>query len=371
MKHLQLYFIFAFTFGYSSQMNAQEQTQNKLMYTLKAGVMPHSVHKDIEHDEDATESKIDWMAEFGLEIPVGKNWNIETALRYKSKSFIAYEDYNFARLNWNEDYLAKHPELDHDSRIYRTYSGASILELPIRTTYKLQLNDNFAFHLGVGPYASINLTGKPFDAAKPFKSSALTIGIESAVALYYKNVSIGATYNNPVFYQSNKVKDNNTFMITIGFRFSNKVWRSIGRGIEKTADSGVLDALGNALQQTAQAFGEGTSQGTIDMSNPYSSSYSTSGAGAGAGSNYITQYNNWAKRAEANYNSLVNLGVSVKNKNGKRSGATGQGMSPSNYTRMKQSLREAQREMKNIRIKAQKAGVTIQESPWETATVNY
>ena len=55
------------------------------MYTLKAGVMPHSVHKDIEHDEDATESKIDWMAEFGLEIPVGKNWNIETALRYKSK----------------------------------------------------------------------------------------------------------------------------------------------------------------------------------------------------------------------------------------------------------------------------------------------
>lgn len=259
-------------------MNAQEQTQNKLMYTLKAGVMPHSVHKDIEHDEDATESKIDWMAEFGLEIPVGKNWNIETALRYKSKSFIAYEDYNFARLNWNEDYLAKHPELDHDSRIYRTYSGASILELPIRTTYKLQLNDNLAFHLGVGPYASINLTGKPFDAAQPFKSSALTIGIESAVALYYKNVSIGATYNNPVFYQSNKVKDNNMFMITIGFRFDSRVWKSIGHGVDRFYESGAANIVANMANELANTLAE-HEQLKMEIS----------GSGTGSGSDVSTE----------------------------------------------------------------------------------
>ena len=367
MKHLQLYFIFALTFGHSSQMNAQEQTQNKLMYTLKAGVMPHSVHKDIEHDEDATESKIDWMAEFGLEIPVGKNWNIETALRYKSKSFIAYEDYNFARLNWNEDYLAKHPELDHDSRIYRTYSGASILELPIRATYKLQLNDNLAFHLGVGPYASINLTGKPFDAAQPFKSSALSVGIEPSAALYYKKLSVGVIYNNPVFFQRHKEVDSNRFLLTLGFRFDNRVFKSIGRGIEKAADSGVLDALGNALQQTAQAFGEGNPQGTIDMSNPYSASSSSSGSGF----DYVAQYQNWERRAEANYNSLVNLGYSVKDKNGNRSGGTGQKVSPSKYTQMKNTLREAQNEMRKIRIKASKNGITIQPSKWETATVNY
>ena len=247
----------------ASMLMFQSVINAQVMWSLRGGIMPVTVHENIDYDEDATVKKIDWMVEFGIEIPTGKNWNIETALRYKSKNFIAYEDYNFARLNWKEDYLAKHPELDHDSRIYRTYSGASILELPIRATYKLQLNDNLAFHLGVGPYASINLTGKPFDAAQPFKSSALSVGIEPSAALYYKKLSVGVIYNNPVFFQRHKEVDSNRFLLTLGFRFDNRVFKSIGRGIEKAADSGVLDALGNALQQTAQAFGEGNPQGKI------------------------------------------------------------------------------------------------------------
>lgn len=77
-------------------------------------------------------------------------------------------------------------------------------------------------------------------------------------------------------------------------------------------------------------------------------------------------------KAEAHYNSLTNLGVSVNNrKTGKKSGSAAQGMNSGNYTMMKKSLREAQQQMKNIRLKAQKAGIVIQQSSWETATVSY
>lgn len=88
-------------------------------------------------------------------------------------------------------------------------------------------------------------------------------------------------------------------------------------------------------------------------------------------SDYQTQYNNWARRAEKNYNSLTNLGYSATNKKGKKSGGTMQSMSGGNYNQMMRSLREAQHEMERIRQKAARDGIKIQESPWETATVNY
>ncbi len=100
------------------------------------------------------------------------------------------------------------------------------------------------------------------------------------------------------------------------------------------------------------------------------------GGGVGSGSvgssgSYQSRYNQWAQRAEANYNSLTNLGYRAK-KDGKDVGGTaGQGMSGGNYVSMKQSLREAQREMKSIRQKARRAGITIQKSQYEDIQVKY
>lgn len=87
--------------------------------------------------------------------------------------------------------------------------------------------------------------------------------------------------------------------------------------------------------------------------------------------NYLSLYQQWEQRAQANYNSLTNLGYQMRNNNGQQSGGTGRSMSNSNYTRMKKALREAQNEMRNIRVKAARAGITIAQSRWETATVNY
>ncbi|MBR4757195.1 MAG: hypothetical protein IK084_00145, partial [Bacteroidaceae bacterium] len=89
------------------------------------------------------------------------------------------------------------------------------------------------------------------------------------------------------------------------------------------------------------------------------------------GGNYQLQYDNWARRAESHYNSLTNLGWSATSKTGRKSGGTGQGMNGGNYVSMKQSLREAQREMQKIRQRAAKAGVIITPAKWETATVRY
>jgi hypothetical protein len=46
-------------------------------------------------------------------------------------------------------------------------------------------------------------------------------------------------------------------------------------------------------------------------------------------------------------------------------------MNTGNYVMQKKALRDAQREMRNIRQKAARAGVHITQSKWETATVNY
>ena len=158
-------------------------------------------------------------------------------------------------------------------------------------------------------------------------------------------------------------------MITIGFRFGNKVWKGIEKGLDTFVESGAADALGNTFQNAANAFG-GNGDAVLST-HSVSSSHSDVLDKSGSNIDYIAQYQNWERRAEANYNSLVNLGYSVKDKNGNRSGGTGQKVSPSKYTQMKKLLREAQSEMRKIRLKASKNGVTIEPSKWETATVNY
>ena len=65
----------------ASMLMFQSVINAQVMWSLRGGIMPVTVHENIDYDEDATVKKIDWMVEFGIEIPTGKNWNIETALR--------------------------------------------------------------------------------------------------------------------------------------------------------------------------------------------------------------------------------------------------------------------------------------------------
>ena len=118
----------------------------------------------------------------------------------------------------------------------------------------------------------------------------------------------------------------------------------------------------------------GNISGAANMYQSYSSFSSGSGgysSGGTSGGNYQSQYDMWARRAESNYNSLTNLGYSATSRKGNKSGGTLQSMSGSNYVQMKKNLRDAQREMQRIRRNAARNGVTIQQSPWETASVRY
>ena len=104
---------------------------------------------------------------------------------------------------------------------------------------------------------------------------------------------------------------------------------------------------------------------------PTATSGSTVGSSGSNAANLETMYRKWENNARSAYNSLTNLGTKTK-KNGKDAGgSTGQSMSSSNYTSMKSSLREAQREMASIRRKAASQGVTIIKSEYEDIQVSY
>ena len=128
------------------------------------------------------------------------------------------------------------------------------------------------------------------------------------------------------------------------------------------------DALGSFCTFLGNAMGGYT--GSYSYDNSFSTSYSSGSSSVGAG-NYQSEYDRWEQRAKSNYETLTNLGYSASNKRNDKSGSTGQSMNTGNYVMQKKALRDAQREMRNIRQKAARAGVHITQSKWETATVNY
>lgn len=130
----------------------------------------------------------------------------------------------------------------------------------------------------------------------------------------------------------------------------------------------VIESLGQTLMNITGQHIPQTYNSFKDSSNDNSQSFENFSSN---NTDYQSQYDMWANRAESNYNSLTNLGYSYTNKSGQKKGGSGQGASPGKYTAMKRSLREAQREMRNIRQRARRAGVTISQSQWETASVNY
>lgn len=136
--------------------------------------------------------------------------------------------------------------------------------------------------------------------------------------------------------------------------------KSVWGAVESIART-FMNMTGNNFQQSYNSFN--------DASDDYSQSSPESNNSGNT--NFQSEYERWAQVAERHYNSLTNLGYSYTNRAGHKKGNSGQGASPGKYTMMKRSLREAQREMRNIRRRARNAGVNIPQSKWETASVSY
>ena len=108
--------------------------------------------------------------------------------------------------------------------------------------------------------------------------------------------------------------------------------------------------------------------GIVDVGTQLYAAYNgIDDSGAAGASSAVTG----ERRAKANYESLTNLGYSVKKKDGSESGSAAGSMNTGNYVNMKKALREAQDEMAKIRRSASGAGVNIPQSKWETVTVTY
>lgn len=150
-------------------------------------------------------------------------------------------------------------------------------------------------------------------------------------------------------------------------------FRNLGAALAATGD--FIIKLDDTLRESGAYEAVLNMQNTGYITPPIigsntTSDYSGNSQGTDA-SSYQREYNRWATIAERHYNSITNTGSSFTSKKGDKSGSAGQGMASSNYTSMKKSFREAQSQMKSIRQRASKAGVSIAQSKWETATISY
>ena len=82
---------------------------------------------------------------------------------------------------------------------------------------------------------------------------------------------------------------------------------------------------------------------------------------------YINSYRKWEHIAEKHFNSLTVLGGKYEDKNGNIKGYTGDTKSWG-VTGISMNLRDAQREMRDIRLEAANYGVNIPISKWETVS---
>lgn len=300
----------------------------QVMWSVKGGIMPVYEQHD---DEILNEHRLNWMAGLELEIPLSKKFNIETGLRYKNQCLCLTE---------------------HGTRndVYE-YDHINHLELPLRLAYKQNIGDYFSLHIGIGPYIGTSLESTTL-MSDDMKISTLRVGIEPSIAINWKKLSLGVTYNSPCFYKGYKIKEwpivnykNNTgLMVTMGIRFGTESWDNVGKVL--AAASSISAAVG-------------TEYSAFDVDGLADSYYSNSGSDFSDNSknnssnvNYLEMYQRWERNAQNAYNSLA----------GKSGGSVV-------YLQKKKQLKEAQNEMKKWREKARKAGVNILQSEWETKTV--
>lgn len=249
---------------------------------------------------------------------------------------------------------------------------------------------------GIGGCMAAVLNEKTLEPIIPFGKYDLILFTMRRVSAYYyvakydgEKYLWGMTNNNgeeivPCLYRSIALKDGKFQGDDSEDMFVklNRIKRDIDEYNQKNADpfkafadfGRFFSAVGSFLIKLDESLIEYGVYDAIQQYQPkdsYVSSPSIGVGGAISSGNYQAQYDQWASRAEKNYNSITNLGYSKTDKNGEKSGSANGSMSSSNYTQMKRALREAQTEMKQIRLKASKKGVTITKSKYEDIQVSY
>lgn len=131
--------------------------------------------------------------------------------------------------------------------------------------------------------------------------------------------------------------------------------------------------LATNIINSTQAVVSGSSSQSVVSTDGSSTMSSISKTGSNPSNNvdYKAQYEKWESLAKRHYNSLTNTGYKVKKNKKDTDGGNGQSLNGGNYVMQKKSLREAQNQMKSIRQKAAKAGISIPKSEYETVTVSY
>lgn len=318
--------------------------KSQVMWNLKGGWMSREAYFYDTHSSDNREKENfqEWMAGLEIEIPLNDKLNLETGLRYKRHhSFVENE------------YTIKTVGSSYTRTENRQFEAKSLIELPLRLTYKQPLGKDFSLHVGVGPYMSFipdgswrfyrneNNTNNGWSDSK--WGDQLQVGLEPSVAINWKCLSLGATYNIPCFYKGYKDENKPVVMATLGIRFKSSAWRYVGATLL------TIVTVGGAA---ASAWSSAVEANQNYSSGYYGSSSYSSGSNSSSGGNYETMYRKWEKQAQNVYNSLAG-----------HSGGT------VTYQKNMELLRNAQKEMAKWRNKARKAGIMIPQSEWETKKV--
>lgn len=132
-----------------------------------------------------------------------------------------------------------------------------------------------------------------------------------------------------------------------------------------------MNRLASVLHSAASVVQDGSSA-ISDEDFSYIADLNNNSIGVSATkslSYYQDQYDRWADRARADYESITRY--TTKNADGKKEGHAGLSVSPSSYVKQKNSYRMAQREMRSIRNKAARDGFRISQSEFETRPISY
>lgn len=342
------------------------------MYAKQYGA--EGIFYDDEDDDNLVPKKgnsFEWLLGLNLQIPLSKKIYLETGVGMRNKLVLLQKNGFKFNSSVIKMYDRRHIQ-DFISENF-DYGRGYFLGIPLKVGYNLKLNEKNQFLFSVGPYASVNISGsyENWDDLK-FKDK-LNVGLNASIVFRHRCMSFGLDYRNPLFKNGLNDYYKNSVNLTIGINFKSKGWATIGT---------VALATTSVVGGVAAAY-SGSDNSLIDLNNisdNESSQYATPSNTIGSGGNgstgysqsfYQQEYDRWQRVAERHFESLTNLGYQIKSKDGKKSGGSGQGMSSSNYARMKKSFREAQNEMRKIRTKARKEGYTIQKASIEDATVKY
>ena len=117
------------------------------------------------------------------------------------------------------------------------------------------------------------------------------------------------------------------------------------------------------LQMMAKAEGYGNSSPDVNETKEenFTSSY-----------DYEASYRGWEARVQDWFGNLTQFGYDYKDKNDNIRGIAGSNMLHGGaYVGNKSGLRNAQEQMRKVRLEAEKHGIHIVQSKWETATANF